>query len=321
MSSVAHGRCSCVVLLVGICFGIFPIGKLKYLSFQGVEMQPAHVTAFQEAILRGDWSQALSILPQLSPDETTLSQARFWVLRQKYIEAVEAGNTTAALGTLRGELAPLQVQQAELRMLASEGPPLVPCSMHETGLIDVRLCIMKYQVHKRCTDGKEICTRGTGIGELHRDEMHSALGQCLQLCKHTSFPDDILSVLIYTTACTGMLLKDPSHAREAAGWGHDSTRSALVASLQRLLPPTLMVPDGRLESLVEQALDSQVCMLAASAGELSIDGGLSMQVCRALQSAPYWPNQSRTSNEFELKLQHRPATYTHVMHPRQHNVA
>lgn len=83
-------------------------------------MQPSHVTAFQEAILAGNWTHALQHLPQLASDASTLAQARFWVLRQKYVEAIEAGDTGAALQTLRSELAPLQVQQAELRVLAGE---------------------------------------------------------------------------------------------------------------------------------------------------------------------------------------------------------
>ena len=83
-------------------------------------MQPAHVTAFQDAILGGSWAQALHILPQLSPDPHALAQAKFLVLRQKYIEEIDAGSTVAALHTLRSELAPLHVQQAELRVLAGE---------------------------------------------------------------------------------------------------------------------------------------------------------------------------------------------------------
>lgn len=89
-------------------------------------MQPSHVTAFQDAILRGDWAHALQLLPQLSPDPPTLAQAKFWVLRQKYIEAVDAGDTATALSTLRSELAPLHVNQAELRNLSGIAHPL-PC--------------------------------------------------------------------------------------------------------------------------------------------------------------------------------------------------
>ncbi|KAK9813826.1 hypothetical protein WJX73_000377 [Symbiochloris irregularis] len=152
----------------------------------GVEMQPTHVTAFQEAILGGHWAQAQQLLPQLSSDAATLAQAQFWVLRQKYIEALDAGDMAAALHTLRTELAPLHVNQPELRALAG-------------------------MLLRSPSDGAAGAVAVTGGGEL-------------------------------------------------ASWGQGpaATRPALVASLQRLLPPTLMVPDGRLEQLVEQALDSQV---------------------------------------------------------------
>ena len=49
-------------------------------------------------------------------------QARFCILRQKYIEALEQGDVQMALHTLRAELAPLQVNSAEVRMLSG-----VPC--------------------------------------------------------------------------------------------------------------------------------------------------------------------------------------------------
>ena len=93
---------------------------------QGVEMQPSHVTAFQEAILGGNWAHALHLLPQLSPDAPTLAQAQFWVLRQKYIEAIDAGDTSTALCTLRSELSPLHVNQPELRVLAGGQPTCSP---------------------------------------------------------------------------------------------------------------------------------------------------------------------------------------------------
>ena len=49
---------------------------------------------------------------------TCHAQARFCVLRQKYIEAWEQGDVQMALHTLRAELAPLQINAAEVRMLS-----------------------------------------------------------------------------------------------------------------------------------------------------------------------------------------------------------
>ena len=103
-------------------------------------MQPRHVTSFQDAILEGRWADSLELLPSLASDADTLKQvtpaplaavagnsvcdtpcalqARFWILRQKYVEALEQENVPLALHTLRVELAPLQVNTPEVRMLA-----------------------------------------------------------------------------------------------------------------------------------------------------------------------------------------------------------
>ena len=55
-------------------------------------------------------------------------QARFCILRQKYIEAWEQGDVQMALHTLRAELAPLQINAAEVRMLSGRSLNSKMCS-------------------------------------------------------------------------------------------------------------------------------------------------------------------------------------------------
>ena len=47
-----------------------------------------------------------------------VAQARFLIMQQKYIEAIERGDMTGALRCLRKELAPLKINEPQLRKLA-----------------------------------------------------------------------------------------------------------------------------------------------------------------------------------------------------------
>ncbi len=64
---------------------------------QGIEMQPELANTFQDKVLSGDWGAAMELLPQLISNPDTLRAARFLVLKQKYIEALEAQDLQAAL--------------------------------------------------------------------------------------------------------------------------------------------------------------------------------------------------------------------------------
>lgn len=152
----------------------------------GVEMHPRHATAFRDAVLGGDFQAALELLPELGSSRDDVYRARFLLLRTKYVEAISAGDTAAALHCLRHELQPLW----------------------ETDKFDgldglQRLTAMLLSASTPDKTGEN----GSGSGQL---------------------------------------------AAQAGG------REALLAELQALLPPSLLIPESRLEELVEQALLSQL---------------------------------------------------------------
>jgi hypothetical protein len=60
-------------------------------------MQPERADDFQAKVLGGHWAAALELLPQLVHNPESLRSARFLILKQKYIEALEAHDITAAL--------------------------------------------------------------------------------------------------------------------------------------------------------------------------------------------------------------------------------
>lgn len=93
-------------------------GQLE--SASGIPHEEQHVVSFREAVHQGSWEKALELLERLGIDgEDKLKQAKFLVLEQKFLEAVERKQWKVALQHLRTELAPLEVNLMRLHELAS----------------------------------------------------------------------------------------------------------------------------------------------------------------------------------------------------------
>ncbi|KAK7693817.1 hypothetical protein QCA50_003389 [Cerrena zonata] len=85
----------------------------------GYSMESPEVSDFRQCVLDGAWTQAEAALERLGvAEDGGLREARFFISRQKYLELLEAGKTSAALQVLRYELAPLKVDTEQLHSLS-----------------------------------------------------------------------------------------------------------------------------------------------------------------------------------------------------------
>ncbi|KAL1944438.1 hypothetical protein VTO73DRAFT_2868 [Trametes versicolor] len=91
----------------------------------GYIMETPEVAEFRRCILDASWTSAETALMRLGVTEGEgLWEARFLIAKQKYLEYLEAGKTTAALAVLRNEIAPLNPELDHLHALSS----LMMCS-------------------------------------------------------------------------------------------------------------------------------------------------------------------------------------------------
>ncbi|KAK9865403.1 hypothetical protein WJX84_007229 [Apatococcus fuscideae] len=144
----------------------------------GVQYQAREVTHFRDAIVQGDWDEAVRLLGRLKlSNSESFSKAKFLLLEQKYLEAIQARELTTAVKCLRSELAPLKLEPERLHQLAA-------------------------------------CILATNTAAL----------------------------------------------AAAASWPgpEGGSREQLLADLQEVVAPEVMLPERRLEVLLEQALQSQL---------------------------------------------------------------
>eukprot|EP00735_Rhodelphis_limneticus_P012679 TRINITY_DN5999_c0_g1::TRINITY_DN5999_c0_g1_i1::g.9861::m.9861 TRINITY_DN5999_c0_g1::TRINITY_DN5999_c0_g1_i1::g.9861 ORF type:complete len:649 (+),score=76.14,sp/Q28D01/WDR26_XENTR/37.95/1e-119,WD40/PF00400.27/1.1e-09,WD40/PF00400.27/1.1e-09,WD40/PF00400.27/6.2e-07,WD40/PF00400.27/2.2e+02,WD40/PF00400.27/5e+03,WD40/PF00400.27/1.7,WD40/PF00400.27/1.4e-11,eIF2A/PF08662.6/0.015,eIF2A/PF08662.6/1.4e+02,CLTH/PF10607.4/0.017 TRINITY_DN5999_c0_g1_i1:3-1949(+) len=76
-------------------------------------LQRPQVTKFTQFITRGEWDQAIQLLPSLGlAQEKEIKAAKFLIAEQKFLELLEQGSSTEALMCLRQELAPSRYDKA-----------------------------------------------------------------------------------------------------------------------------------------------------------------------------------------------------------------
>lgn len=191
-----------------------------------VVQQPPVAAAFRSAVLEGEYDAALRLLPAVAADERVEGRARFLLLRAKYVELMEAGATAAAL------------QVGASGRKETIGAPDLP--WRRTCLETGRLGVSAY-----------LPTRLAATPWLPPP---------FQVLRHELQPLHVQQQVLHSLAA--MLLQAPGATSNGAGSassvsGSDAGlppegRAALLEELQDSLLPSLLIPERRLEELVEQ---------------------------------------------------------------------
>lgn len=184
----------------------------------GVTQQPAEVAVFRAAVLRGDYDAALQLLPAVAADPSSVGSSRVLLLKAKYVELVQRGLTGEALQVLRHELQPLAVQQQGLQQVLHSLAALLLRSPHAS------------TPSSPAANGVAASLGGSGGS--------GSWGSFPALAAPPRDPP----------------ASTPAVSEEQLAEG----RAALLDQLQGSLHDSLLIPDRRLEELVEQALLSQL---------------------------------------------------------------
>ncbi|KAG8934591.1 hypothetical protein FRC02_009671 [Tulasnella sp. 418] len=85
----------------------------------GISLESFEVSQFRDAVMEGQWSRVIKMLPALGVVDRDISGARFLISQQHYLELLESKQIGKALQVLRSELTPLSVDSVKLHGLAS----------------------------------------------------------------------------------------------------------------------------------------------------------------------------------------------------------
>ncbi|KAF2369061.1 WD40-repeat-containing domain [Trinorchestia longiramus] len=94
----------------------------QLMAESGCRLDHPEARKFKTCVLGGDWKGAESALLQLESmlnNPAHLTEMRFLILEQKYMELIERGDDIGALNCLRGEISPLEHNISRVHRLSS----------------------------------------------------------------------------------------------------------------------------------------------------------------------------------------------------------
>ena len=222
----------------------------------GILLLSEPVAKFRAAVLAGEWEAAESFVDALGfATRAGRLAADFMLARQKYLELLEAQRSEDALRCLRCQLAPLEQCRVNegcdianlvggarhaLPSNGSASPAAAACDAYSGGA--AHACANGAAANGGAADAAAGSGLGTSVREL-----------------------------------SGYLMCGAAELRRRTGWegAHGGSRAALLRELQQLIPPSHLLPEHRLQTLLQQAVLWQsaqcaACPPAAHCADLSL---------------------------------------------------
>ena len=227
----------------------------------GVLLLAEPIVRFQGAVLNGEWQEASSLVESLGfPTAASRYTVEFLLLRQKYMELLEAKRPEEALQCLRGELAPLE-QRRIAEGCDAPAPTSRPPSVG-AGVAGVR------GTAASCIGAGAGVISAHGAGALHANGSAKAPAAVVVGGAATAGRAGAVNGASSSGGgsggglgwgvreLSGYMMCSLVEVQQRTGWdgAQGRSRAALLHELQQLIPPSVLLPENRLQTLLQQAL-------------------------------------------------------------------
>jgi len=248
----------------------------------GIPLLMDSVASFRSGIIEGRWDDVERLIDGLEiRSEVSRVEVHFLVLRQKFLELVEAQRTDEALRCLRQQLTPLDKKRPSLPSSKAAPPTHVLPHAHTSAAASPPL-----KLPSIFPPGVEAPVAPTSVPDAYSLPQLSCPAASQpplpsQLQRH--------GMSVAELSCY-LMSKTPEELRLRAGWdgAQGESRKLLLHELQRHIPPSHLLPENRLETLLQQAISWQMsqCLWRESAGEMSSSRSLLENVSLAPDRIP-----------------------------------